>query len=320
MRVRPLILAVLASVACWGTSHAALYVTPNGLAVYDSTQNITWLRDANLAATNTFGAPGIQPGGIMLDWPTAQGWVTAMNAANYLGVSTWRLPATVEPDPTCSDFQNIGGFPPQGFGGGCTASELPHLAEVDGITSSTSTPGPFFNIQNNLYWSATAFAPDLTGAAHWHYLYSVGCGHAQGQGSTVGNPVSAWPVAPGNPLNATLDHPFVPTIVVAQIGIGWYPAPPLSYDVVEGDLGVLRGAAGDYQSATDACLASHFVPSSCHGSGCTNGNCLSFTASPVAGGGYWFLVRPVGGSYNLWDPNTAAPRDAGINSAPAACP
>jgi hypothetical protein len=40
----------------------------NGL-IYDTALKITWLRDANLAASNTFGVSGISPTGLM-SWTT----------------------------------------------------------------------------------------------------------------------------------------------------------------------------------------------------------------------------------------------------------
>jgi hypothetical protein len=59
--------------------------------VYDDVLDITWLRNANLAATNPIGVSGITPLGLMT-WSTAQSWISAMNAADYLGSSNWRLP------------------------------------------------------------------------------------------------------------------------------------------------------------------------------------------------------------------------------------
>ena len=46
--------------------------------------------------------------------------------------------------------------------------------------------------------------------------------------------------------------------------------------------------------------------------------------SPPQNQTYWYLARPVfaggNGSYDAWDPRQAAPRDAGIDAAPGACP
>lgn len=126
-------------------------------AVYDSDLNITWLANANLAATNAFGVSGINSDGSM-PWPTAQDWIVAMNSAKYLGFSDWRIPSTLQPDPTC--LVQIGGT---SFGTGCTGSEMGHLyyIEFGGILASEpfsfwSSGGnldQFFNIQSRTYWS-----------------------------------------------------------------------------------------------------------------------------------------------------------------------
>lgn len=78
-----------------GTAQAALLSRLSGQAYYDDVLNITWLADANLAATNTFGLSGMDPSGQM-NWGTANTWLAAMNAANYLGANNWRLPKTVD--------------------------------------------------------------------------------------------------------------------------------------------------------------------------------------------------------------------------------
>ncbi len=81
-----------------GLAEAALIgrlpATPGGThyrAYYDDVLKITWLGDANLAASNRFGVGGIGSNGAM-NWDTAKLWVAAMNVANYLGFSDWRLP------------------------------------------------------------------------------------------------------------------------------------------------------------------------------------------------------------------------------------
>lgn len=63
-------------------------------AYYDTELDITWLADANLAASNTFGVAGISSGNAVggMPWSTAHEWVNAMNSAAYLGITDWRLP------------------------------------------------------------------------------------------------------------------------------------------------------------------------------------------------------------------------------------
>ena len=106
-----LIAASLISVLASGTAHAALQGrdlngSPGSFeAYYDTDLDITWLADANLAASNTFGlayntdlgnhpsdstgpsySETIRTDGKMT-WGAALHWIDAMNAANYLGYS-----------------------------------------------------------------------------------------------------------------------------------------------------------------------------------------------------------------------------------------
>lgn len=115
--------------------------------VYDDVLDITWLADANLAASNTFGVSGISAGGPRIgsmSWYTAHNFVAAINAANagagYLGVSTWRLPGvtplngnsfafgTVTYDGSTDRSYNLsaplGVYNPAGQSMGFTGSEL----------------------------------------------------------------------------------------------------------------------------------------------------------------------------------------------------
>ena len=139
--------ALMSSVAI-APAGATLIDRGNGL-IYDNDLNITWLQDANLAATNQFGLTGgeISSTGRMGRF-TANDWITGMNAANYKGFNDWRLPTTKQPDATCSD--QLGD---QTSGFGCTGSEMGHLFNIEGVTHAT--PGLFENVQVPFYWSDT---------------------------------------------------------------------------------------------------------------------------------------------------------------------
>lgn len=155
------------------SANAALYSRLNGQAVYDSDLNITWLADANLAATNTFGVAGIgtySPGG--MNWITAQTWIGAMNSANYLGFNDWRMPTTMIPDPSC-DLSNSYSY-------NCTGSEMGHLfyIELGGtagnsvLTSGDPDLALFSNIQvaDLPYISGTIVEPTpSTGVWAFHF-------------------------------------------------------------------------------------------------------------------------------------------------------
>jgi hypothetical protein len=125
--------------------------------VHDAALKVTWLTNANLAATKSFGVPNIGADGSM-DYATALAWVGAMNAHNYLGHNNWTLPTTPSVDKGCSSKNLKGGG---WFGFGCTLSAmgslyhnfLGHNWPRAVVTISANSVGPFKNLQPNLYWT-----------------------------------------------------------------------------------------------------------------------------------------------------------------------
>lgn len=110
----------------------------------------------------------------------------------YQGFNDWRLPITVQPDPTCSVQLSFSGFP-QGLGANCTASEMGHLFNVDNI--SVGSPGPFINLQDG-YWSGTGVAPAPDFA--WMFVFGgIGVGE-QGIGTVFGVSARVWAVRDGD--------------------------------------------------------------------------------------------------------------------------
>ena len=172
-------LAVLLWIFTISQASGALLSRLGGAAYYDEEQDITWIADFNLAATNTFGLPystdlgdhpddswgayieQIAPGGNM-NWGAALWWIDAMNEANYLGANTWRLPDAPPSDGTCDDTPGAGGTPTDGtYGYDCTGSEMGYLYYVHGI--SASTPGPFSNVQGLDESNQPEYVPYWTG-------------------------------------------------------------------------------------------------------------------------------------------------------------
>jgi hypothetical protein len=118
--------------------------------------NVTWLANANLAATNAMGLPPCQSpttpticvnqDGAM-SWDSANQFVKNMNAATYLGQTTWEMPPI---DPSCS-----------GWNCGSVGSPMGELFYgqfgLSKGTAAVATPdvavGPFNNVQPYLYWS-----------------------------------------------------------------------------------------------------------------------------------------------------------------------
>lgn len=122
---------------------AALIDRGNGL-IYETDLNITWLQNANLAASQTFGVAGIGSDGTMTG-DTADAWIAAMNAADYKGFNNWRL--AMGNAATCNGLSCI---PFSTFG-----SELANLyytALGNAPGGPLTNRGPFMNVQTGFYW------------------------------------------------------------------------------------------------------------------------------------------------------------------------
>lgn len=173
-----------------GSAYAALESRLGGQAVYDTDLNITWLANANLAATNTFGVVGIRDGVSFapgqMQWNTAQSWIAAMNGANYLGFNDWRQPGTLQPDASCT--ANTGAS----YGYNCTGSEMGHLFYSEGLNNpNSSNYGLFSNVQVT-YSSGTTYALDP------NFAWSFGMGDGYQITSHKPNYDWVWAVRPGD--------------------------------------------------------------------------------------------------------------------------
>ncbi|MEE9494595.1 MAG: hypothetical protein V3W04_14600 [Gammaproteobacteria bacterium] len=153
------------SVGLVATANAALIPILSGQAVYDDDRNISWIADAALSATHTFGVTGIQANGKMTYFK-ANDWIAAMNTAMHLGFGDWRLTVAAPGDTTCT--LSLAG---KSTGQGCAGSEMGHLyhdefnitsvaeANTPGTSVATGTPSElakFSNIMSDQYWSGQA--------------------------------------------------------------------------------------------------------------------------------------------------------------------
>lgn len=197
--MRQVLVALVVSLTA-ATSHAALLgrlpMTPGDddyQAYYDTVLNVTWLTDANLATTNTFGLPrpsigtgGVYPDGSM-NWDIVRTWIAAMNAANYLGVNNWRLPnMDVNGDHTVT-YCAVSSVT------SCRDNEMGYMFYQNHVTWVVQSP--FVNLSSASYWSGTDYAADPSYA--WAFTFAGG-----GQNPT-GNKLYyysdlAWPVSPGD--------------------------------------------------------------------------------------------------------------------------
>jgi len=139
----------------------------NYQAYYDTETDLTWLADVNYAMTS-----GYDPNGRM-NWSEANTWASNLTIE---GVQGWRLPTTLQPDPSCS-YQ--GGS--ISFDWNCSGSEMGNMFHNTlGGTSTISLSDThnlnynlFTNIQTNgfWYWSSTA-TPFVNNS--WGFDFSFG--------------------------------------------------------------------------------------------------------------------------------------------------
>jgi hypothetical protein len=111
------------------------------------------------------------------------------------GISGWRLPTTVQPDPNCYNQNQSAGY---SYGYNCTGSEMGHLFynELGGVlaqsiwTTHNSNYNLFTNVQSNPYWSATEYSANLA----WQFSTNNGAQNTV----TKGDYGYAWAVHPGD--------------------------------------------------------------------------------------------------------------------------
>lgn len=219
----PHLLITLLVLLAASSSSAALVgrlpVTPGGTdyqAYFDDVLGITWLADANYAQTSGYDQDGL------MTWRVAQAWVAALNSANYLGVSDWRLPAVTDTgNPYCGDVAYAG--TDCGFNVDLATGELAHLfhstlGNIAGYDSSgiptgcepcLVNVGPFSNVQPSQYWYGTRGPllgpPGSNSYGGWAFSFYNGAQHSNIFGWTYAWAVRAGDIAPV-PVPAALWH------------------------------------------------------------------------------------------------------------------
>ena len=216
------------ALACAGSVVEASLIDRGNGFIYDDVLDITWLQDARLAASSTFGVSGIQSDGSMA-WETGFEWIAAMNATNYLGFDNWRMPTLTPVNGVSFQYTvSYDGSTDRGFNNLSPTNELSHLfyaslgniglCSVNNATGSSpdncetnpydtwglQNTGPFENFIAGRYWTDVhhthpdeerAFDLDATfgqmgtgGTAASHFVWAVIDGDV---GSLVAVPVPA---------------------------------------------------------------------------------------------------------------------------------
>lgn len=185
--MKKIVLILLCMTGFVSSGHAELF--DNGDYVYDSAQDISWLKDTNVFKTLCDADNAIASAFTPVDatdaaeictkegrmtWYDARAWIARLNDQNYLGVNNWRLPVVkFIPDFSCIGLDEPAGTP-EGFQ--CIGSEIGHLYKVGvpaglgnvvqpGIDPCTvvfayqddcfENKGPFLNTSLREYWLGT---------------------------------------------------------------------------------------------------------------------------------------------------------------------
>ncbi len=163
------------------TGQANATLIDNGDLVYDDVTGVSWLKNANLALTETFGVSGINPSNGHMDWNAAIEWINALNTNNYLGYDNWRLPTT--PDPACNTFSFDGSTPygyrdeTSDFGSMAHQLDIVPMRNLDGSYAPAygifiNGTDPFYNVEDYVYWMGNEYTNNTLYA--WTYNIAQG--------------------------------------------------------------------------------------------------------------------------------------------------
>lgn len=103
-------------------------------------------------------------------------------------------------------------------------------------------------------------------------------------------------------------------LALDTLDVAWTAVPDaIGYDLVTGDLGVLRSTGGDFTQAVTGCVVND-----------TTALAWSSGEDPAAGEGFFYLVRAEAASgslsYDTFGVGQVQSRDPGIEASPDACP
>ena len=201
--MKTIILSLVLVFGLAGTSNAALWDRGGGL-IYDDVLDITWLQDANYAATSGYwdtltSGTGTERG--QMYWSLAMEWVDQLeyyDSVRDITWTNWRLPDAYNQD---------GSGPDEGYN--ITTSEMGYMYYVnlgnlgryapDGTEAPPGygliSTGPFDNLLPLVYWTSTEYGP-ADPYHSWVFFLDYYAGHQRRDSQY--HVYLAWPVMDGD--------------------------------------------------------------------------------------------------------------------------
>jgi hypothetical protein len=148
-------------------------------AYYDTVLDITWMANADLAASL---APlwSVSP----LRFGESNSFINVLNQNSYLGYIDWRLPTMLDTSAPDSELSSLWYG---ALGNTALFDSGGNVIPGGGLTNT----GPFSNVQGSFYWTST-YATNPTDA--WAFAFGSGSHDEVNQGSKW----YAWPVRSGD--------------------------------------------------------------------------------------------------------------------------
>lgn len=207
-----------------GSAQAALLDRGGGM-IYDTTRDVTWLADMDLAFTSGYAAANVGRSGLaviesdgQMNWYAAVAWADQLV---YGGFSDWRLPTLDAADASCT-----GGI--AGAGYNCTGGELsglfvgdlgyndgPLLTAADDTPEQTANLALFSHIQAGEYWSGTEWGSGASGGTGLASYFSTSLGYQSHDFL-----FSAKHVVAVRPGDVTLAVPEPQTLALTLLALG----------------------------------------------------------------------------------------------------
>ncbi|MGH8551126.1 MAG: DUF1566 domain-containing protein [Methylococcales bacterium] len=191
---------------CLSSATNAQLVDRDGGMIYDTDQDLTWLKDANYSRTQYIRSGGLRgdKDGFM-DWNTANAWARSLLVGGY---NDWRLPSITETPPDRCNFGYDGTN--CGYNTDASLSEIAYMFHsnlgnvslfntkgnlrigISGFDWGLVNRGPFDKLFNAIYWTSTEFTPYTENA--WAFLMHDGYQFD----ANKGNRFLAWAVRSGD--------------------------------------------------------------------------------------------------------------------------